>query len=61
MKTYLAIALILGAFAAGPITIATAPRAASSAKECTDCGCSGAGSDGLCPMEKGKKCHCAKK
>ncbi|HEY3897493.1 MAG TPA: hypothetical protein VGM54_02715 [Chthoniobacter sp.] len=61
MKTYfVALILIVGALGARPLLMASPAHPAPAAKTCSDCGCSGPGSDGSCPMEKGKTCHCKK-
>jgi hypothetical protein len=61
MKTFLTIpALILFALGTHTSSVASSYRPAPSAKECSDCGCKGPGSDSKCPDEKGKTCHCKK-
>lgn len=63
MKTYLAIPILLAVCAFGGTKLNSAPATMThpTAKECSDCGCSGPGKGGMCPDEKGKTCKCAKK
>jgi hypothetical protein len=64
VKTYIAIPALFVLCALGTSKLNSAPATTTShptAKECSDCGCSGPSKGGGCPDEKGKTCKCGKK